>query len=356
MVILQLQHIGHSYGTQTVLEDVSWELQAGEKIGLVGPNGAGKSTLLQIIVGELQPEKGSIVRPGSLGRVGYLAQDPVLNPEHTVWQEVLSAATELNRIEGELRRLEARMADPDVYANETELERALAAHARAQAAFERLDGYRYESRAREILHALGFTEGDFYLPTTALSGGQTKLVGLAKLLVREPKVVPETRVADSISVNGCCLTVVEVEGDTMAFEAGPETLARTNLGDLKVGSKVNLERALKVGDRLGGHFVSGHIDATGTLLERNDEGQWAFFWFEIPKPLSLKMASKGSIAVDGVSLTIVDSQPERFSVALIPYTLAVTTLGPLEVGGKVNLETDILAKYVQRLVEAKDWD
>ena len=177
-----------------------------------------------------------------------------------------------------------------------------------------------------------------------------------RLFVREPKIVPETKVADSISVNGCCLTVVEVEGDTMAFEAGPETLARTNLGDLKVGSKVNLERALKVGDRLGGHFVSGHVDATGTLLERNDEGQWSFFWFEIPKPLSLQMASKGSIAVDGVSLTIVDSQPERFSVALIPYTLAVTTLGPLEVGGKVNLETDILAKYVQRLAEAKDWD
>lgn len=171
------------------------------------------------------------------------------------------------------------------------------------------------------------------------------------LVVREPRIVPETRVADSISVNGCCLTVVEVEGDTMAFEAGPETLARTNLGDLKAGSRVNLERSLKVGDRLGGHFVSGHIDATGTLVERNDQGQWAFFWFEIPRQLSLQMASKGSIAVDGVSLTIVDSQPERFSVALIPYTLAVTTLGPLEVGGKVNLETDILAKYVQRLVE-----
>ena len=177
-----------------------------------------------------------------------------------------------------------------------------------------------------------------------------------KLLVREPGVVPETKVADSISVNGCCLTVVEVEGDVMALEAGPETLARTNLGGLKPGSRVNLERALKVGDRLGGHFVSGHIDATGTLLERDDQGQWSFFWFGIPRPLSLQMASKGSIAVDGVSLTIVDSQPERFSVALIPYTLAVTTLGPLEIGGKVNLETDILAKYVQRLVEAKDGD
>ena len=176
-----------------------------------------------------------------------------------------------------------------------------------------------------------------------------------RLIVRESKIAAETKVADSISVNGCCLTVVAVEGDTVAFQAGPETLARTNLGDLKPGSPVNLERALKVGDRLGGHFVSGHIDATGELIERIDEGQWSTFWFSVPRELAVQMASKGSIAVDGVSLTIVDSEPDRFSVALIPYTLAVTTLGPLQPGGKVNLETDILAKYVQRLTEAKDW-
>ncbi len=176
------------------------------------------------------------------------------------------------------------------------------------------------------------------------------------LIVREPKIAAETAVADSISVNGCCLTVVEVKGETMAFQAGPETLARTNLGDLEPGSPVNLERALKANDRLGGHFVSGHIDGVGKLLERHDHGDWSTFWFEVPRRLSLQMASKGSIAVDGVSLTIVDSQPDRFSVALIPYTLAVTTLGPLIVGGKVNLETDLLAKYVQRLVEGKDWE
>ncbi len=176
------------------------------------------------------------------------------------------------------------------------------------------------------------------------------------LIVREPKIAPETFVADSISVNGCCLTVVAVEGDTVGFQAGPETLARTNLGDLKPGSPVNLERALKVGDRLGGHFVSGHIDGTATLIERIDEGDWSTFWFALPRELSRQMASKGSIAVDGVSLTIVESQPKRFSVALIPYTLAVTTLGPLKVGERVNLETDILAKYVQRLDEARLWD
>ncbi len=176
-----------------------------------------------------------------------------------------------------------------------------------------------------------------------------------RLVIREPKIVAQTKVADSICVNGCCLTVIDVQGDTMAFQAGPETLARTNLGDLKPGGLLNLERSLVVGDRLGGHFVTGHIDATGMLQERRDHGDWSFFWFQIPRRLSLQMAPKGSIAVDGVSLTIVDSEPDRFSVALIPYTLAVTTLGPLQVGGKVNLETDVLAKYVERLVEARGW-
>lgn len=176
------------------------------------------------------------------------------------------------------------------------------------------------------------------------------------LIVREPKIAAETAVADSISVNGCCLTVVAVEGDAVAFQAGPETLARTNLGDLKPGSPVNLERALKVGDRLGGHFVSGHIDGTGTLAERIDEGEWSTFWFSLPRELSRQMASKGSIAIDGVSLTIVASEPDRFSVALIPFTLDVTTLGSLKPGDRVNLETDILAKYVQRLDESRLWE
>ncbi|MCE5266957.1 MAG: riboflavin synthase [Planctomycetaceae bacterium] len=176
-----------------------------------------------------------------------------------------------------------------------------------------------------------------------------------RLIVREPKIAAETRVADSISVNGCCLTVIETAGDTFGFQAGPETLQRTNLGELKPGSPVNLERALAVGQRMGGHFVSGHIDGTGTLIEREDSGDWSTFWFGVPRALAAQMASKGSIAIDGVSLTIVASEPDRFSVALIPFTLAVTTLGPLQPGGRVNLETDILAKYVQRLVEAKTW-
>ena len=176
-----------------------------------------------------------------------------------------------------------------------------------------------------------------------------------RLIVREPKIAADTRVSDSICVNGCCLTVVEREDDTFGFQAGPETLARTNLGELKPGSRVNLERALAVGDRLGGHFVSGHIDGQGTLLSRDDCGEWSTFWISVPRELAVQMAGKGSIAVDGVSLTIVGSEADRFSIALIPFTLDVTTLGQLKPGDKVNLETDILAKYVQRLYESKEW-
>jgi riboflavin synthase len=176
-----------------------------------------------------------------------------------------------------------------------------------------------------------------------------------RLIVRDAKIAATTKVADSISVNGCCLTVIDAQGDMFAFQAGPETLARTNLGELKAGSPVNLERALAVGDRLGGHFVSGHIDGVGKLLRRDDSGDWSTFWFSVPRELAVQMASKGSIAIDGVSLTIVESEADRFSIALIPYTLAVTTLGRLQAGGRVNLETDVLAKYVQRLVESKAW-
>jgi len=176
-----------------------------------------------------------------------------------------------------------------------------------------------------------------------------------RLVIREPKIAADTSVAESICVNGVCLTAVAADDETMHFEAGPETLARTNLGQLKVGSPVNLERALAVGDRLGGHFVSGHIDGTGKLIERDDMGEWSTFRFSVPRELAAQMASKGSIAIDGVSLTIVDSEADSFSIALIPYTLDVTTLGPLKVGDTVNLETDILAKYVQRLAEAENW-
>jgi ATP-binding cassette subfamily F protein 3 len=181
VIIVNLDSIIHGYGTQAVLDGLAWEIHAGQKIGLVGPNGAGKSTLLRIIAGEIQPEAGFVYRH-SEAQIGYLAQDPALNPEHTVWEEVTSASADLVRVEAELRRLEASMADPSVYGDEPALERVLAAHARVQVEFEQLDGYRYENRAREALRILGLEEADFDLPVGVLSGGQKKLVGLAKLL------------------------------------------------------------------------------------------------------------------------------------------------------------------------------
>jgi riboflavin synthase len=168
------------------------------------------------------------------------------------------------------------------------------------------------------------------------------------LLIRAGRLVADARVGDSIAVNGCCLTVVSAQDDTLAFDAGPETLSRTNLGELKPGGQVNLERSLRMSDRLGGHFVTGHVDGTGTLLARRDEADWATLWFSFPSELRRQLVSKGSIAVDGVSLTLVDVESDRFSVALIPHTLAHTTLGKLAIGGRVNLETDLLAKYVQQ--------
>ena len=177
-----------------------------------------------------------------------------------------------------------------------------------------------------------------------------------KLVVEEPEIAAETEVADSISVNGCCLTVVEKKESTLAFQAGPETLARTNLGELKSGSPVNLERALRVDSRLGGHLVSGHIDGQAEIVKIVDNGDWADYYFRVTKDLAAQMASKGSVAVDGVSLTLVRCEPDLFSVALIPFTLSVTTLGTKKVGDKVNIETDILAKYVLRALEAQKWD
>ena len=161
------------------------------------------------------------------------------------------------------------------------------------------------------------------------------------------------RIGDSIAINGCCLTVVAMDGTTCWFELGAETLSRTSLGKLETSQTANCERSLKVGDRMGGHFVTGHIDGQGTLERRRDEGEWSYFYFQAPLNLLRQMASKGSITIDGVSLTLVDANDQFFSVALIPHTLGNTTLGNLQVGDEVNLETDILAKYAQRALVAK---
>ncbi len=156
------------------------------------------------------------------------------------------------------------------------------------------------------------------------------------------------KMGDSICINGCCLTVIEINGEQLDFEAGEETLSRTNLGDLRDGSRVNMERSLAVGDRLGGHYVTGHVDALGELIERREDPPWAHLRFRLPSELASQVASKGSIAIDGISLTVVDVDNDSFSVALIPHTLEVTTLGQRKIGDTVNLETDVLAKYVQR--------
>jgi riboflavin synthase len=155
---------------------------------------------------------------------------------------------------------------------------------------------------------------------------------------------------ESVAVSGCCLTVTAVVGEAFQVQAGPETLDRTNLGNQSVGDHVNLERALKVGARLGGHFVQGHIDTTATLRDRRQEGEWEFLTFGIEPAWGPLLVCKGSIAVDGISLTLVDVWPDAFSVMLIPHTLAVTTLGITRPGDRVNIEVDILAKHVQKLL------
>jgi riboflavin synthase len=176
------------------------------------------------------------------------------------------------------------------------------------------------------------------------------------LLISEPTLVPQLATGESVAINGTCLTVVEVVSRTQysvpstryaaRFQAGPETLRRTNLGELATGDRVNLERSLRLGDRLGGHLVQGHIDGVGHIAERHRQGDWETVWFTCPPELAQQMVSKGSVAVDGVSLTVVDVERDRFSVALIPHTLAQTTLGFKSVGTAVNLETDIVAKYL----------
>jgi riboflavin synthase len=174
-----------------------------------------------------------------------------------------------------------------------------------------------------------------------------------RLIVGHP-IASELVVGESVAVNGACLTVVDVRGDEFAFDIGPETLARTNIGRLAAGDRVNLERSLRVGDRLGGHFVQGHVDAVGTIDGRERNGDWEDVWFRCPADLTRFMVPKGSIAVDGVSLTLVNVEADRFSVMLIPHTQTVTTLGLKRVGDPVNLEADMLAKHVAKLLGKGD--
>lgn len=170
------------------------------------------------------------------------------------------------------------------------------------------------------------------------------------LSVAESSLPQLLSIGESVAVNGVCLTVVGRAAESFQFQVGPETLLKSNLGALKTGDRVNLERSLRVGDRLGGHFVQGHVDGVGHIVERTRQGDWEMIRFSCPSDMTRLMVPKGSIAVDGVSLTLVDVGDDFFTVMLIPHTLANTTLGFKKAGDAVNLEADMLAKHVAKLL------
>ncbi len=176
-----------------------------------------------------------------------------------------------------------------------------------------------------------------------------------RITIRGPLVTSDAKHGDSIAINGCCLTVMAQDGDTFAADVMQESLDKTSLGDLEVGDEVNLERATQAGARLGGHIVQGHVDGTGTILDRTPSEHWEVVRIALPSELAKYLVDKGSITVDGTSLTVVevvDAAEPWFSVSLIPTTLSDTTLGTKSPGDRVNLEVDILAKYVERLLGA----
>jgi riboflavin synthase len=175
----------------------------------------------------------------------------------------------------------------------------------------------------------------------------------SRLVVAAPETATDAAIGDSVSVAGVCLTVVEAREGTLAFDVVPETLARSSLGTLEPGAELNLEPSLRVGDRLGGHFVQGHVDAVGRVRSVTPDEDGRRVWVDAPASVLGYCVEKGSIAVDGVSLTVAAFDDDGFEVALIPHTLAVTTLGRLEPGDGVNLEADVLGKVVERLVAGR---
>ncbi|MPZ80436.1 MAG: riboflavin synthase [Actinophytocola sp.] len=171
----------------------------------------------------------------------------------------------------------------------------------------------------------------------------------ARLTVAGPLVTSDARIGDSIAVNGVCLTVVEVSGGAFTADVMRETLVRSSLDKIAAGDPVNLERAAEVGKRFGGHIVQGHVDGTGVILARQPSAHWDLVRIALPGHLARYLVEKGSITVDGVSLTVVEVTDDEFSVSLIPETLRATTLGMRQPGDRVNLEVDVVAKYVERL-------
>jgi riboflavin synthase len=171
-----------------------------------------------------------------------------------------------------------------------------------------------------------------------------------RLIIASSLFSSDIALGESIAINGVCLTVVQHQTGEAAFQLAPETLRRSNLGQLQPKHPVNLERALRLGDRLGGHWVQGHVDGLATLQSRQPDGDWEMFVFELHSELGRYVVAKGSITLNGVSLTVVDVNDAIFRVALIPHTLAVTNLGQLQPVDQVNVEVDILAKYVEKMM------
>lgn len=184
--------------------------------------------------------------------------------------------------------------------------------------------------------------------------GRDVLADAARLTIRGPVVTSDAGHGDSIAVNGVCLTVAELLPDgQFTADVMAETLNRSNLGALQVGSPVNLERAAAINSRLGGHIVQGHVDGTGQVVSRAPSEHWEVVRIEIPAPVARYVVEKGSITVDGISLTVSGLGPDWFEVSLIPTTRELTTLGRAPVGTQVNLEVDVIAKYVERLLASK---
>ncbi|MBN1405497.1 MAG: riboflavin synthase [Candidatus Omnitrophica bacterium] len=181
-----------------------------------------------------------------------------------------------------------------------------------------------------------------------------KQASSAVLCVKADKILSDTKIGDSISVNGVCLTIVEKSGNILKFDVSPETLDKTDLGNLKSQDKVNLERALKADSRLGGHFVAGHIDCIGKIKAKASIGDTIKIAFDVPQDFMKYIASKGSVAIDGISLTVGEVFRDYFTVYIIPHTLKNTTLSFKREGDSVNLETDILAKYTETLLSSKE--
>ncbi|MGH3974005.1 MAG: riboflavin synthase [Pseudonocardiaceae bacterium] len=179
--------------------------------------------------------------------------------------------------------------------------------------------------------------------------GRAERPDAARFAIHGPLVSSDARPGDSIAVNGVCLTVVDVDGEGFTADVIGETLRRSSLGPARIGDRLNLERAARLGDRLGGHLVQGHVDGTGTVLSRTESASWELVQIGIPTALARYVVEKGSITVDGVSLTVIQVGINDFSVGLIPTTRELTTLGTRRPGELVNIEVDVIAKYVERL-------